>query len=311
MSANEIDISWQTLRSVVQDWAGTSAELDEMTPLTGGSINTTLALTTRDKQKAVLKITPHRVDRAHADEAHQLKLMRSLGLPVPEVYLCHIGTLERPFSYILMQFVEGVDLAAAKAACGADDFDDLQAHLASLVLTLHAQTATHYTRATAQESRQFEHWSDCYRDIFEPIWQELEKSPALPNKPRKVVAKVHERLGQLLAHEDCPRLVHWDIWATNVLAKPDDKGKWRITALLDPNCKYAHAEAELAYLELFHTVTPTFLKAYQQVHRLPNEYHRVRKPVYQLYSLLNHLRLFGSEYLKMTLGAIERMSSIV
>src|ERR1043166_8262985 len=137
MSAQEIDISWQTLHGIVQEWAGPSAELEEMRPLTGGSINTTLALTTRDRRKAVLKITPHRVDRAHADEAHQLQLLRGLGLPVPQVYLCHLGTLEQSFSYILMQFVEGVDLAAAKSTCGAEAFDALQAELASLVLTLH------------------------------------------------------------------------------------------------------------------------------------------------------------------------------
>ena len=311
MSAQEIDISWQTLRQIIQDWAGPSAELDEVTPLVGGSINTTLALSTRDKRKAVLKITPHRVDRAHADEAHQLKLLREIGLPAPAVYLCHIGTLEKPFSYILMEFVEGIDLAAAKAACGADAFEKIQAELAELVLKLHEQTSTHYMRVGAQDTKQFENWPDCYRDIFDPIWHEVEKSGAIPTKPRKVVARVQERLGPLVSHSDCARLVQWDLWSTNLLMRPDSDGNWHITAMLDPNCKYAHAEAELAYLELFHTVTPTFFKVYQQSHRLPNEYHRVRKPIYQLYSLLNHLRLFGHDYLKTTLAAIDRVAPLV
>src|SRR5436305_875354 len=83
--------------------------------------------------------------------------------------------------------------------------------------------------------------------------------------------------------------------------------RWRIAALLDPNCKYAHAEAEIAYMELFGTVTPTFMKAYQKERKLSPEYHAFRKPVYQMYSLLNHLRVFGPEYLKPAIGAIERM----
>ncbi|MDB5354977.1 MAG: Fructosamine kinase, partial [Phycisphaerales bacterium] len=56
---------------------------------------------------------------------------------------------------------------------------------------------------------------------------------------------------------------------------------------------------------------PAFLKAYQQVRKLPPEYHQIRKPVYQLYSMLNHLRLFGQEYLKPALAAIERVGQVV
>jgi fructosamine-3-kinase len=58
-------------------------------------------------------------------------------------------------------------------------------------------------------------------------------------------------------------------------------------------------------------VTPAFLRAYQQAERLPSDYHRVRKPVYQLYEMLNHLRVFGVEYLKPTLAAIERVAPLV
>ena len=74
------------------------------------------------------------------------------------------------------------------------------------------------------------------------------------------------------------------MWNTNVMVKRNASGEWKIAALLDPNCKYAHAEAEIAYMELFHTATPTFLKAYHQRHKLSPEYHRFRKPIYQLVS---------------------------
>ena len=101
------------------------------------------------------------------------------------------------------------------------------------------------------------------------------------------------------------------MWSTNLLTRCDDAGNWRVCAMLDPNCKYAHAEAELAYLELFHTATPTFFKAYQHARKLSPEYHRVRKPVYQLYSLLNHLRLFGHDYLKTVMAQIDKVAPLV
>jgi len=306
------DISWQVMRQIVRKWTGEATELAEVTPLSGGCISTAMALTLDSGRKVVLKISPHRVDRAYADEAVQLALLCEAGIPVPQVYDCHTGTLEEPFSYILMEFIEGVDLSAARSRCGAEQFEQLQFQLADMVLKLHERTAPHYMRVTSNGARQFDAWAACYRDIYDPIWREAEKNAALPVKARKQVARLHQRLDQLLAHDDCPRLVHWDLWATNLLAveNPDDHS-WRIAALLDPNCKFAHAEAEIAYLELFHTVTPAFLRVYQQSHKLPPEYHRVRKPIYQLYSLLNHLCLFGKEYLKPVNEAIARAAGLV
>ncbi|HEY2585360.1 MAG TPA: fructosamine kinase family protein [Tepidisphaeraceae bacterium] len=306
MAPHEVEVSWQSLRQIVREWAGSAAELEEVTPLAGGCINTTLCLQTRDGSKAVLKITPHRVDRAYGDEVHQLQLLRDVGIPVPDVYLCRTGTLENPFSYLLMEFIEGVDLAGAKAACSAEQFDDLQAQLAELVMRMHDHMATHYMRVTAAEPKRYERWPECYRDVFDGIWAEVAKSGQLPVKVRKQISRIHDRLDRLLAHDDCPRLVHWDLWSTNILARPGRDGRWRLAALLDPLCKYAHAEAEIAYLELFHTIAPAFLRAYQQRFKLPGEYARVRRPVYQMYSLINHLRLFGPEYLPPLLAAVER-----
>lgn len=311
MAMQDTDISWQVLRQIVHDWAGADAELDEVKRLDGGCVAATMALHTRRGDRAVLKLTQHRSDPAYADEAHQLKLLREAGLPTPEVYRCEVGTLDRPFSYLLMEHREGVDLAHAKAACTPDAYDALQVELAGLVQKLHAHTHAQYHRVTVGKPAQFDSWATLYRTVYDPIWHEAERVGHLPAKTRKFIGKVHERLPSLIGHDDCPRLLHGDLWSSNVLAAPDADGRWHVSAVLDPYCKYGHAEAELAYLELFHTVNGAFLRAYQGDKHLPNEYHRVRKPVYQLYEMLNHLQLFGPEYLKPTLAAVERLSHVV
>jgi fructosamine-3-kinase len=311
MAVADIDISWQVLRQIVHDWAGSHVELDEVKHLDGGSIATTVELHTKPGDRAVLKITPHRVDRSYVDEAHQLAFLRELGLPAPRVYRYEIGSLDLPFSYLLMEHRDGVDLARAKAACSPEQFDVLQVELARVVRTLHAQTHAQYHRVSAGECSMFDSWPAFYRDVFDPIWQEVEKNGHLPPKSRKLVARIHERLPALLAHDDCPRLLHGDLWTSNILAGTGKDGAWHITAILDPYCKYGHVECEIAYLELFHTVNGAFMRAYQGEHHLPNDYHRLRKPVYQLYELLNHLQLFGHEYLKPTIAAIERVSQLI
>jgi fructosamine-3-kinase len=166
-------------------------------------------------------------------------------------------------------------------------------------------------RVSKRSMPEFQSWHACFRDIFDQIWKEVEKSNVLPVKLRKCVHKLHDRLDRVLHYDGPPRLLHWDVWSTNILARAGDNGQWRVAAVLDPNCKYGCPEAELAYIDLFHTATPAFFKAYQQERKLPPEYHQLRKPVYQLYSLLNHVRLFGHEYAKALCAQAEKVSALV
>jgi fructosamine-3-kinase len=163
----------------------------------------------------------------------------------------------------------------------------------------------------AEETPQFEEWPGFYRQIFDPICQNMDKSPLVGVKGRKLITRVRDKLERLVANDDKPRLVHWDLWGSNILARCDSDGRFRVAALLDPHAKYAHAEAELAYLELFQTVGPPFMKAYQRDRKLSEEYHRVRKPVYQLHSLLNHTYLFGERYAKPLGTALDRVAALV
>jgi len=311
MSYGDGEIPWALLRRIVHGWAGNSAELVEVTPLTGGSINTTLLLTLKDGTKAVIKVSVHRVNREYEREAHQLNVLRDLGLPTPKVIDAHTGSLDDPNSYLLLEYIEGVNLNHAKQQCSPDQADVLQQTLADLVVKLHVNRGEQYGRVTPIASPQFDTWAQFYSHIYDPVVKEVENDPHLNTRQQKLIHRIHERLDCLLAHDDCPRLVHWDIWSANLLMKQDGHGDWRLAALLDPQCKYAHAEAEIAYLDLFHTSAPAFSKAYQQTFKLDEGYHRMRKLIYQLYPLLNHVQLFGAEYVKPLSAALDRAAVLV
>jgi fructosamine-3-kinase len=310
--SQEIDISWEVLGRIVREWGSSSAQIAQVTPLEGGCISTAVAVELTDGRKAVCKISPHRVDRSYVNEAHQLKCMSDLGVAAPRVYAAKIGSLDDPFSYILMEFVEGVNLHQAKQRCSAEEFDGLQTQLAEMLILLHEHTAAEYGRVEiSPEPTQFNSWPAFYRAIFDSICQEALKLSVMPIKTRKQIGKIHDHLDRLLQHDEVPRLVHWDVWATNILARPDDSGNWKIAALLDPNCKFAHFEAEIAYMSLFQTSTQAFLKTYQQRRRLTDEYHRLRKLIYQLYFLLNHVVLFGGDFVRQTVEAVDRLAKVV
>ncbi|HEY6879918.1 MAG TPA: fructosamine kinase family protein, partial [Polyangiales bacterium] len=60
-------------------------------------------------------------------------------------------------------------------------------------------------------------------------------------------------------------------------------------------------EVDLAMLQLFGAPSRAFFDAYDEVYpRLPG--HEERVPLYQLYPLLVHVRLFGASYL----GSVQR-----
>lgn len=311
MPLQDSDISWQMLRRIVHDWVGTSAELAEVQRLDGGCVNTTVALKTKGGDRAVLKISPHRVNRHYLTEAFQLNVLRTIGIPAPQVFASKVGSLDDPISYLLLEFVDGIDMQHAREQATPEQFDHIQMHLADLMVAMHNNTHETYTRLLEGKREEFHSWPAFYRHVYDVHWHECEKDPQIPVKIRKVIAKVHARLEKLVCHDDCPRLLHWDVWSSNILCKPDEHGRWWVSALLDPNCKYGHAEAEIAYMDLFHTITPAFLRAYQQVHKLSPDYHRVRKHVYQLYELINHVTSFGHEYVRPLTAAVAQLNGIV
>lgn len=109
--------------------------------------------------------------------------------------------------------------------------------------------------------------------------------------------KVGERLCSELTvffmdYTPSPSLLHGDLWAGNVAT--DKQGN---PVIFDPACYYGDREADLAMTELFGGFSGDFYAAYRDVWALDDGY-RVRKKLYNLYHILNHLNLFGGGYLR-------------
>jgi fructosamine-3-kinase len=86
-------------------------------------------------------------------------------------------------------------------------------------------------------------------------------------------------------------LVHGDLWNGNVLA--DASGA---PCLIDPCAHFGCAEADISMTFLFGGFEPRFHAAWEE-EMLPTPGWRSRVEIHNLVHLLNHLHLFGSEYL--------------
>jgi fructosamine-3-kinase len=113
---------------------------------------------------------------------------------------------------------------------------------------------------------------------------------------------VIERIGGLfIDYRPVPSLLHGDLWSGNAAQCSDGT-----PAVFDPACYWGDRETDLAMAELFGGFPTSFFAAYRQEWPLDSGY-ETRKPLYNLYHILNHFNLFGSAYLGQAQRMIDRL----
>ncbi|MBE9042073.1 fructosamine kinase family protein, partial [Oscillatoriales cyanobacterium LEGE 11467] len=100
-----------------------------------------------------------------------------------------------------------------------------------------------------------------------------------------------EKIPELLAgHQPQPSLVHGDLWGGNASVTATGE-----PVIFDPATYYGDRETDLAMTELFGGFSSAFYRGYNDTWSLDAGYER-RKPLYNLYHVLNHFNLFGGGY---------------
>jgi len=130
-----------------------------------------------------------------------------------------------------------------------------------------------------------------WRDDWSVFFKECRLAPQLAlAKKNGYAVEIHGPLKVLEGHKPKPSLLHGDLWAGNAGFIKEGP------VLFDPAVYYGDREADLAMTELFGGFPREFYEAYDEAWPLDDGYEQ-RKPMYNLYHLLNHLNLFGGGYL--------------
>jgi len=110
--------------------------------------------------------------------------------------------------------------------------------------------------------------------------------------------EIAERAGALfIDYRPMPSLLHGDLWSGNAGQTEDGR-----PVIFDPACHWGDRETDLSMAELFGGFPTSFFAAYRRAWPLDVGYER-RKPLYNLYHILNHYNMFGAAYL----GQAQRM----
>ncbi len=241
------------------------ADVAAAEPVEGGDLSGVLRVTLRDGRRLAVKRGAF-----VGSEARMLEAMRLAGAPVPEV-------LHQGGSLLCLDWLEACPPTPALWR----DFGAALRRLHRVEGAAFGWTEDYAFGPVALDNRHRESWPS--------FWAEARLAPFLPHldgdlarRVEAVIATLDDRLPA------APRrsLLHGDLWLGNLLFS--DRG----AQFIDPACYHGDAEVDLAMLDLFGPPDAGLWAAYGTAARDRSE----RRPIYQLFPALVHLRLFGNAY---------------
>ena len=105
----------------------------------------------------------------------------------------------------------------------------------------------------------------------------------------------------LRGHAPVPSLLHGDLWSGNAAMLGTGE-----PAIFDPAVYLGDREADIAMTHLFGGFDASFYRGYDEEWPLPDG-HDVRRDLYNLYHVVNHLNLFGGSYRAQAQATIDRL----
>ena len=274
------------LELAAQATLGTAFHIEQIEPVGGGEINTTLKLAGTHGQ-VFAKLRPASdLSMFEAEAAGLRALSRCPALKVPAVVA--LGAADE-HAFLLLEWLEIAPLR-----------EEAEARRAGAALAaLHHEFGEHFgwphdnfIGSTPQINGETDNWSQFFvHKRLQPQFA-LAASNGFKGDLQRNAERIAEKAPALfLEYHPRPSLLHGDLWSGNLGALPDGT-----PVLFDPACYFGDREADVAMTELFGGLPMAFYAAYRHAWPLAEDYER-RKPLYNLYHILNHLNLFGRGYL--------------
>ncbi len=277
-------LDWPEIAAQISNVTQSRFTVQEVTAIGGGCINQAYCLAD-EKQRYFIKLNSAQslpMFEAEAAGLEEIVQSNTLRVPRPVCWGQNDST-----AWLVLEHIQLGHNAHENAA-------DLGAGLAAMHRTHAANfgwVRDNTIGATPQINTQSSDWLFFWRTHRLGYQLELAKANGYTGKLQSLGA-------QLLTHLDLffsgfspqASLLHGDLWSGNYSF--DDAGQ---PVLFDPATYYGDRETDIAMTELFGGFASNFYSAYRHEYPLDSGYN-VRKVIYNLYHVLNHLNLFGGSY---------------
>ncbi len=284
---------YTSLAQALTSIAGNDASISGTERVSGGDINKSYSLTLSSGRKIFMKANEKDNAPFFAAEALGISAIASTSTVSTPAILC-TGTEKGEqvgYSFLFMDFIESAAPATNYWEIFAEELASM--HKASVKDFSNKKFGfiqNNFIGSRKQINTPSDSWIEFFRDRrLVPQFKDADHyfDDGLKNK----ITKLLDHLDEFLIEPESPSLLHGDLWAGNVMCGPDGKA-----CLIDPAVYSGHAEADIAMTELFGGFPAEFYETYKSVSPLQNGYEE-RRDIYNLYHLLNHLNMFGANYL--------------
>ena len=275
-------------------------DVREVTPVTGGSIQATYAVTLGTGDKVFVKAgPPDDMERLRAEARGLNALAETKTVRVPEVLL---SGGEGQHYYLVL---EHVDLRPGTEP----GFERMGRELAAL----HRATAPafgferdNFIGATPQANVQADDWPEFFRTRrLLPQLQRAARGACAGQWVDEALRLAESAALFFPGYTPVPSLLHGDLWGGN--AGFVDGGT---PILYDPAVYYGDRETDIAMTELFGGFAPGFHAAYREAWPLDPGY-ATRRDLYNLYHVINHVNLFGAGHVARAHDLTARLLALI
>jgi fructosamine-3-kinase len=286
--------TWQAIAADISSATGSPISVSRAEPTGGGSINRAFQLDGGGRRFFVKLNSAGRLEMFEAEQAGLVELGATKTARVPMPICC--GS-DSHFSWIVLEHFEFRNSKSGLAALGPR------------LALLHRNTATNFgwnRDNTIGSTPQHNEWCSDWIIFLREHRIGFQLRLAQRNDYRGRLLSSGEKLlagldAFFAGYRPEASLLHGDLWGGNAAVLADGE-----PVIFDPAVYYGDREADVAMTELFGGFPQAFYRGYDDAWPLDPGY-PVRKRLYNLYHLLNHLNLFGGSYLVQTQAAIDEL----
>lgn len=273
---------WTDIAAHISRTTGRSFTAAESRSVGGGCINQGYRLSDGEQSYFVKLNQAAQIAMFEAEAAGLNQMVETQTIRVPRP-LCY-GTVETT-GYLVLEWL---DLRSGSSQA----WEEMGRQLAAMHKASSGRGFGWERNNTIGSTPQINSWTPDWMEFFTQhrIGYQLSlarrRGGQFPKQDQLLVA-----IPNLLAgHTPQPSLVHGDLWSGNAaIAKSGEP------VIFDPATYYGDREVDLAMTELFGGFPAEFYRGYDQVWAIDPGY-KHRKPLYNLYHILNHFNLFGGGY---------------
>lgn len=269
----------------LENQTGYSLRPHRLSSVSGGDINHAYHLQTDSISWFIKLNQPHLLPMFAAEAAGLKELAATQTVRVPKVITCGKTA---DYAYLILEYID----LKSKNSTSERLFAQQLARLHQQKQPFYGWAIENTIGSTPQYNGSYDNWID--------FWQQQRLGSQLKIAAKNGYAGNLQSSGEKLCanagvffrnYTPPPALLHGDLWGGNVAADSQNN-----PVIFDPACYYGDRETDIAMTELFGGFGREFYAVYQDYYPLDSGYN-VRKTLYNLYHIINHLNLFGGAYL--------------